>query len=129
MQSVLSMKTARHRFLFSARGMVGAFRVAVISLVTFALPVWSQQSATQPAATAVALASPGGDLADFIVIIARYTSRPKAATLKSMTICYAHGGARPTATIAADHALNLKGIPVVWQAIGAADGGLQHRVA
>ena len=52
--------------------------------------------------------------------IARYTSRPKAATLKWLTICYAYDGALPTATIAADHALNLKGIPVVWQAINAA---------
>ena len=113
------MKTARHRFLFCARAIVGAFRVAAVSLVVFALPAWSQPTATQLAVAAVAPASPSGDLADFIVNVARYTSWPKSVTAKSLTICYAHGGAMPTTVIAADQVLSVKGIPVVWQAIGA----------
>lgn len=101
---------------------MAGLRVATISLLMFALPAWSQPSAT----TAVAAAGPGGDLADFIVNIARYTSWPTAATPKLLTICYAHSGAPlsaaaapATAPAAADSVETVKGIPVVWQSINA----------
>ena len=113
------MKTARHRFLFYVRISSLALRVAAMSLLTFALPVGSQQLAAQPAEPAVASTSLSGDLADFIVNIARYSSWPKAITLKSLTVCYAHGGALATAAVAMDQVPSVKGIPVVWQAINA----------
>ena len=108
------MRTARHRFLFCARTIAGAFCVAAILWVV-ALPAWSQQPAT--AVVSVAASSPSGDLAEFLVNIARYTSWPKAAAPKSLIICYAHGGALPTAVVAADQVLSVKGVPVVWQSI------------
>ena len=111
------MKTARHRFLFCVRAAVGAVRVTVISLLVGSSPAWSEPSAAS--ATAAAAASLSGDLADFLVNIARYTSWPKAATPKSLTICYAHGGSLPPTATTADHAVNVKGIPVIWQAISA----------
>ena len=74
-----------------------------------ASPAWSNQPATG--------AVPSGDLAEFIVNIARYSSWPKAAPPKSLTICYAHGGALPTTAIAADQVWSIKGLPVVWHAI------------
>ena len=115
------MKIARHRFLLCTRAILGALGVITFA-VAAASPAWSQQPATQPVTpvATVAAASPAGDLADFIVNIARYTSWPKTAALKSLTICYAHGGALPTtanASIAADQALTVKGVPVVWQAV------------
>ena len=108
------MKTARHRFLFCARAIAGAFCVAAILWVVAPL-AWSQQPAA--AVVSVATSSPSGDLAEFIVNIARYTSWPKATAPKSLTICYAHGGALPTAVVAADQVLSVKGVPVVWQSI------------
>ena len=110
------MKTARHRFLFCARGAVRALGGAAILLAALALPAWSQQptAAVAPGTHA----GPSGDLADFIVNIARYTSWPTAA-LKSLTLCYAHGGALPLSATAAEPGLSVKGIPVVWQLITA----------
>jgi YfiR/HmsC-like len=117
-QSVPRMKIARHRFLLCVRAIVHAFRITVSSLV-FVLPAWSLDQAATPGTLTVAAISPSGDLADFIVNIARYTSWPKAATPNSLTICYAHGGALPMAAITADQVPSVKGIPVVWQAINA----------
>ena len=108
------MKTARHRFLLCTQAISGAFCVAAM-LMVITIPAWSQQPSA-PVAN-VATSSPSGDLADFIVNIARYTSWPKAATPKSLIICYAHGGALPTAVVAADQVLSVKGVPVVWQSI------------
>ena len=108
------MKTARHRFFFCARAISGAFCVAAMSLVV-TLPVWSQQPAAP--VVSVATSSPSGDLAEFLVNIARYTSWPEAVTPKSLIICYAHGGALPTAVVASDNVLSVKGVPVFWQSI------------
>ncbi len=108
------MKTARHRFLFCALAAVEALGGVAISLL--ALPSWSEQPTA--AVATVTHASPSGDLADFIVNIARYTSWPTAAP-NSLTICYAHGGALPLSGTAAEPRLTVKGIPVVWQPITA----------
>ena len=108
------METARHRFLLCARAISGAFCVAAMLSVA-ELSAWAQQPAAP--VVSVAASSASGDLAEFIVNIARYTSWPKAATPKSLIICYAHGGALPTALVAADQALAVKGVPVVWQSI------------
>lgn len=101
---------------------MGAFSIATLAFAV-TLPAWSQQAAPSVATVGtVASASPAGDLADFIVNIARYTSWPKAATPKSLTICYAHGGALQTVATSAigpDQSLSVKGIPFVWQAINA----------
>lgn len=110
------MKTARHRFLFCALAAVGALGGAAISLVALALPAWSEQPSA--AVATVTHASPSGDLADFILNIARYSSWPTAAP-KSLTICYAHGGALPLSGTAAEPGLSVKSIPVVWQPITA----------
>ena len=109
------MRTARRRFLFCARAAGRALGGAAILLVALALPAWSEQP-TNAVATGTH-AGPSGDLADFIVNIARYTSWPTAA-LKSLTVCYAHGGALPLSATAAE-GLSVKGIPVVWQPITA----------
>lgn len=97
--------------------MVQVLRAAVISVTVLPLPAWSQQPVT-PVVTVTAV-GPAADLAEFIVNIARYTSWPEAVAPKSLIICYAHGGALPTAAIAADPVSSVKGIPVVWQAINA----------
>lgn len=94
---------------------MAALRVTAMALLMFAWPASSQQ----PATTVAASASPSADIADFIVNIAHYTSWPKAATPKPLTICYAHGGALATSAIATDQAPSVRGVPVVWQAINA----------
>jgi YfiR/HmsC-like len=92
----------------------GALRPAasrrLCTLVAVALaasgPVWPAQ------ATATTL--PAADLAEFIVNIARYTSWPKAAAPKSLTVCYAHGGAAPATAPISGQDWNVKGVPVTW---------------
>ncbi len=67
---------------------------------------------TQSAATL-----PANDLAEFIVNIARYTSWPSTASPKSLTVCYAHGGAAPIASPISANDWTVKGISVNWLAI------------
>ena len=93
----------------------------MISSLLTALSAWADSSPVAVASLATtAAASPSSDVADFMVNIARYTSWPKAATPKSLILCYAHGGALQTvatSAVAADHVSNVNGIPVVWQVV------------
>ena len=70
-----------------------------------------------------------GDLSDFIVNIARYTSWPGDAASKGVTICFAHGGsltapaasatsaATATAAIAGDAPREVRRLPVTWRQV------------
>jgi len=71
------------------------------------------------ASTAVRAAPPtgGGELSDFIVNIARYTTWPPSASRKEFTACYAHGGALPANAMGADPSYTLKSLPVVWRQV------------
>ncbi|MBL8311319.1 MAG: YfiR family protein [Burkholderiales bacterium] len=61
----------------------------------------------------------GGDLSDFVVNIARYTTWPASASRKEVTACYAHGGALQTNSIAVEQSYTLKSQPVVWRHVTA----------
>lgn len=69
----------------------------------------------------VAAATPtgGGDLSDFIVNIARYTTWPASASRREFTACYAHGGAMPANSIAVETPYTLKSQSVVWRHVTA----------
>lgn len=109
-ESVPRASAVRHGSGLSFLAVRGLFALAALALAgATAAPAWSNQPATG--------AVPGGDLAEFIVNIARYSSWPKTPAPKSLTICYAHGGALPTAAIASDQTWNVKGVPITWQAI------------
>ena len=57
---------------------------------------------------------PENDLAAFIVNVVRYTSWPKAAPSKSLTVCYVHGGAEAAAAPILATDWTVKGMPVNW---------------
>ena len=70
-----------------------------------------------------------GDLSDFIVNIARYTSWPGDVASKGLTVCFAHGGAlmapaasatsatSATPTIVGDTPREVRRLPVTWRHI------------
>ena len=60
-----------------------------------------------------------GDLVDFIVNIARYTSWPGDVASKGLTVCFAHGGSSMAAAIAADTPREVRRLPVTWRQITA----------
>ncbi len=85
---------------------------------TLAAFVCSAASFALAAATPTAPAAiPPHDIADFIVNIARYTSWPKSATPKALTICHAHGAALPVALPPTTTEWSVRGAPVIWLAI------------
>ena len=75
-----------------------------------------------PVASAYSIAD-AGDLTDFIVNIARYTSWPGDAANKGLTVCFAHGGslaapaASATAAIVSDAPREVRRLPVMWRQI------------
>ena len=93
---------------------------ATLSIATLSL--WSTQSAAT---------LPANDLAEFIVTIARYTSWQKAASPKSLTVCYVHGGAAPIASPISASDWTVKGLTVNWVLISSPQqvGGVQHCLA
>jgi hypothetical protein len=68
-------------------------------------------------ATESAATFPANDLAEFIVNIARYSSWPKAASPKSLAVCYAHGGGVPPASPISGQDWIVKGLQVTWRPI------------
>lgn len=109
-ESVLRSITARPGSGLSLPLVRRLLALAAVTLTGVAVaPAWANQPATA--------AAPSGDLAEFIVNIARYSSWPKTPTPTSLTICYAHGGALPTTALATDHRWSVKGVPIAWQAI------------
>ncbi len=99
------------------RNSVLSFWRARIWVLVAAWTVASTTASSSCAQQAVAGVAPSGDLAEFIVNMARYTSWPKAATPKTLSICYAHGGALPTTTHSADQISSVKSMPITWHAI------------
>ncbi len=64
-----------------------------------------------------------GDLTDFIVNIARYTSWPGNLASKGLTVCFAHGGAlnapaaSATAAVLGDPRREVRRLPITWRQI------------
>ena len=83
-------------------------RAGVVTLLVAAVPPSSAQSAAT---------LPANDVAELIVNIAHYSSWPKAASPKSLTVCYAHGGAAPVAAPISANDWTVKGVAVNWLAI------------
>ncbi|MBC7708438.1 MAG: YfiR family protein [Rhizobacter sp.] len=81
--------------------------LATLLVATAPLVVSAQSAATLPA----------NDVAELIVNIARYSSWPKMVSLKSLTVCYAHGGAAPVMAPIAANDWVVKGMTVNWLAI------------
>lgn len=84
------------------------FRASSAILLVAAAPLASAQSAAT---------LPANDVAELIVNIARYSSWPKTASLKSLTVCYAHGGAAPVMAPIAASDWAVKGMAINWLAI------------
>ncbi len=88
------------------------------SVFGFVLSVFSLPSGASADSIADA-----GDLSDFIVNIARYTSWPGDVASKGLTVCFAHGGsltapvASATAAIVGDTPRDVRRLPVVWRQI------------
>ncbi len=78
--------------------------------------------AASPVSRADSIAD-AGDLSDFIVNIARYTSWPGDAASKGLTVCFAHGGslmapaATATGAIAGDAPREVRRLPVTWRQV------------
>ena len=86
-----------------------------------------------PSAALANSTADAGNLTDFIVNIARYTSWPGNVASKELTICVAHGGAfnspaasamatptpTATATILADPPREVRRLPITWRPITA----------
>ncbi len=99
----------------------GQNRRNLASVFGFVLCVFSL-SPVSPAASADSIAD-AGDLSDFIVNIARYTSWPGDAASKGLTVCFAHGGsltapvASATAAIVGDTQREVRRLPVMWRQV------------
>ena len=75
----------------------------------------SVASFTLGAATPMApVTIPPSDVAELIVNIARYTSWPKSATPKALTICHAHGAALPVVLPPPTMDWSVRGAAVTW---------------
>ncbi len=78
----------------------------------------------RPAAAADSIAD-AGDLTNFIVNIARYTSWPSDIATKGITVCFAHGGsllapaAAVTAAVPGETQREVRRLPVLWRQIAA----------
>ena len=105
-----AMRLARAGRVRGVRGKF-AFLLASVMLSWLASPpVWSDGIAD------------AGDLSDFIVNIARYTSWPGDLAKKGLTVCFAHGGALAapaTSATSGDPPREVKGLPVTWRQITA----------
>ena len=77
----------------------------VVSVASFAL-----EAATPMAPVTI----PPNDVAELIVNIARYTSWPKSATPKALTICHAHGAALPVVLPPPTMDWSVRGAAVIW---------------
>ena len=60
-----------------------------------------------------------GALSDFILNLVRYTAWPPNPARRSVTVCYAHGGLLPPASLAVDNAVMIRGLPVAWKVVTA----------
>ena len=58
-----------------------------------------------------------GELRDFIVNIARYTSWPGDVASKGLTVCFAHGGSSMASAIAGNDPREVRRLPVTWRQI------------
>ena len=75
---------------------------------------------TLPSTASASSVAEAGDLNDFILNIARYTSWPGDVASKGLTVCFAHGGssmAAAAAPIASDTPREVRRLPVTWRQI------------
>ena len=90
------------------RGLGGLLRAFFAASLVAAAPLSSAQSAAT---------LPGTDVAELIVNIAHYSSWPKTAPPKSLTVCIAHGGAAQVVAPISATDWTVKGMAVKWLAI------------
>jgi len=98
---------------------------AALDVAAAAQPLLAVNTAsTAPAAPASPAVGPGGnglagagELAEFLVNLARYASWPVDPQRKELTICYAHGGALPANVMTLDDGTAIKGLPVALRPI------------
>ena len=74
-------------------------------------------AAVPPSSVQNAATLPANDVAEFIINIARYSSWPKTTSLKSLTVCYAHGSAAPVVAPISANDWMVKGMAINWLAI------------
>ena len=89
----------------------------IASVFGFLLCIFSL-SPISPVASADSIAD-AGELTDFIVNVARYTTWPGDIASKGLTVCFAHGGSMMAAAIAGDAQREVRRLPVTWRHITA----------
>lgn len=95
--------------LLPGRNAVVALCVTVMSTALFGATPAAPETPERP-----------GALAEFILNLARYASWPATPPRRNITICFAHGGALSPASLQADPAATVRGLPVVWKPITSA---------